>query len=110
MIVSVYYASDAPMMFVAEPDNRVKEAIFMGILKALVVSGAAKHHYDELRNIDEFASTDRLIRNWNWVFPGDKDGIDCSEWFVVKIAGKWSRHFDEWLAPDPDVPILQWPS
>lgn len=63
----------------ADQEARSGERAFMCILEGMVASGAAEHRYDESRNLDSSLSTERLLRNWSWVFPGDKFDVARSE-------------------------------
>jgi hypothetical protein len=90
---------------------RSQERALMCILEGMVASGAAEHNYDKSRELDSFLSTERLIRNWSWVFPGDQLNVAGSERDVLKIKGKRTRYFNNrWLAPDPGNPIPSWPN
>lgn len=90
---------------------RLWDRALMRILEGMVASGAAQHKYDEGRDLDSFLSTERLIRNWSWVFPGDKFSVVYSEREIFKVKGKRGRYFNsKWLAPDPENPIPSWPN
>jgi hypothetical protein len=72
-------------------------------LEGMVATGAADHKYDEARKVDSFISTERLVQNWSWMFPGDKFNIDRSKRHVFEIKGKRAKYFnDRWLTPDPN--------
>jgi hypothetical protein len=90
----------------------LKERVFITVLQSMVRSGAANHKYDAKQNIDVFQATERLIRNWNCVFPGATLDVDCSDRFILKIAGNRSRHFSaNWLTRDGDDDLGSlWPS
>lgn len=89
---------------------RMQGRALMSVLEGMVASGAADHKYDECRKLDSFLSTERLVKNWNWVFAGDEFRIDRSERDVVEIRGKRTKYFNNrWLAQDPGNPIPSWP-
>lgn len=100
----------ATMRF-SKQNHRLLERALMTVLEGMVASGAADHKYDESRNLDSFISTEKLVQNWSWVFPGDKLSINRSERHVFEIKGKRARYFNNrWLAPDPNNPIPSWPN
>ena len=77
----------------------------MSVLGNAVVSGAASHSYDAQRNIDQFVCTDRLVRNWSWLFPGAKLTAGRLQKYLLEIEGSRSRYIREgWLAADKTTP------
>jgi hypothetical protein len=90
---------------------RFQESALMCVLEGMVASGAAEHKYDRTKDLDSFLSTERLVRNWGWVFPGDTFSLSRDDRDVVKIKGKRNRYFDDsWLAPDRENPVPSWPN
>jgi hypothetical protein len=87
MIAATFYAADAPLEMIKETE-RAQEVVFMHTLEGMIMSGAAEHNYDPLRKIDEFISTDRLIKHWGWLFPGSSCDVDRSERLLFEIKGK----------------------
>ena len=111
VLASILYGPHASVQMINENDDRAQEEAVMFVLEQMVASGAADHKYDNARKIDEFNSTERLVRNWGWAFPGDKLSIDRSERHVLAIKGKRSRFFNsKWLAQDEDNPHPSWPN
>ena len=95
----------------AEQDDRFRENVVMALLESMVACGAATHSYDQKQNTDEFYATERLVRNWDQVFPGDKFDIDQSEKNYLEISQKRSRYFNkDWLAPGKGGTLPVWPS
>jgi hypothetical protein len=110
MLASILFGPQACVKSDDE-NERVQELAFMRVLEAMVASGDADHKYDKVRGVDEFKSTDRLIRNWSWVFPGDKFSLNRSRSYSLTISGKRSRYFNsQWAVIDPNGPPPQWPS
>jgi hypothetical protein len=110
VLASVLHGPQASVKF-DEKNGSLQERAVMCVLEGMVASGAAEHRYDETREVDEFNSTDRLIQNWSWVFPGDEYCIDRSERQILEMRGKRSRYLNKrWLAPDQSNPIPSWPS
>ena len=110
VLASILYGPQASVTFDDENDCLQERAV-MCVLEGMVASGAAEHKYDVTRNLDEFNSTDRLVRNWGWAFPGDKLSIDRSERHVLAIKRKRSHFFNsKWLAQDKDNPHPSWPN
>jgi hypothetical protein len=103
-----------PNRLVELPDqvgDRLKERLLMSVLGNAVVSGAASHSYDAQRHIDQFVSTDRLVRNWSWLFPGAKLTADRLQKYPLEIEGSRSRYIREgWLAADRNNPSPPWPN
>jgi hypothetical protein len=64
-----------------------QESALMCVLEGMVASGAAEHTKD----LDSFLSTERLVRNWGWVFLGDTFSPSRDDREVVKIKGKRKR-------------------
>jgi hypothetical protein len=85
---------------------RFQERALMCVLEGMVASGAAEHKYHSAQKLDSFLSTERLIRNWGWAFPGDTFSLVGGERDIVKIKGNRTRYFNHrWLAPDPENPF-----
>jgi hypothetical protein len=83
----------------------------MSVLGSAVVSGAASHSYDEQTNIDQFVCTDRLVRNWSWLFPGAKLTASSLQKCLIEIEGSRACYIREgWLAADRNNPPPPWPN
>jgi hypothetical protein len=102
-----------PERLVELPDqvsDRMKERLLMSLLGSAVLSGAANHSYDGQRRVDEFVCTDRLVRNWSWLFPGATLTAVRSEKCLYQIKGSRARYIrDGWLAAD-NMPVPPWPN
>jgi hypothetical protein len=108
VLASILYGPQASVKF-DDNNARLQERAVMRVLEGMVASGVAEHKYDDAREVDEFNSTDQLIRNWSWTFPGDVYRIDHSERQTLKLHGKRSRYFNErWLAQDRRDPVRGW--
>jgi hypothetical protein len=94
-----------------EISETLKEKITMSVLQTMVISGAAVHNYDIKTKVDQFLSTDRLVRHWSWIFPGATLPADRDKCHVLTISGKRARYFNkDWLTGDPEDPPPSWPS
>jgi hypothetical protein len=106
---SVFSKPHAKVGFSQLPDDEAETAL-MFILGDLVACGGAEHRYEKNRNVDEFVCTDRLRRNWGWLFPNGAFPKSCSPHLVFKLSGKRSKYInDRWLRPDPENPAPIWP-
>ena len=111
MVSSVCFGPNRLVELPDQVSERLKERVFMSVLGSAVVSGAASHSYDAQRKIDQFVCTDRLVRNWSWLFPGAKLTADRRQKYLLEIAGSRSRYIREgWLAADSNNPSPPWPN
>jgi hypothetical protein len=95
----------------AKFDDQSREDMTMGLLESMVACGAATHRYNEQDDADEFSATERLIRNWSHVFPGDVFNIDQSERTCVEFSSVRSRYFNaDWLSAKGIGPLPDWPT
>ncbi len=98
----------------AKCDDQFREDMTIALLESMVACGAATHRYNEHDKIDEFSATERLVRNWSHVFPGDEFNIDQSEKSCFEFSGTRTRYFNaEWLAPKKLKklgPLPDWPA
>jgi hypothetical protein len=89
----VFFKSEATLK-IKKRNFRTQSNIVMTILERMVASGAADHRYDSVRKVDEFLSTETLIKHWSWAFPGDAFAADRSERHVTKLEGARSHYFE----------------
>lgn len=93
-------------------DEAARDKAFMAFLQSAVASGAAKHAFNPIVQVDEFRATQLLIMHWGWRFPGAVlDIAKPNEMFSLSIKGKRSRYFRKgWELPDPGNPPPVWPN
>jgi hypothetical protein len=108
---SLFFGPESPLELVDENSDESKEQALMTILELMVYSGAATHRYDAKKRVDEFSCTERLIKHWGWVFPGDTLGVSRADSYMIHIRGDRSRFFNSgWLVGDKDNPPPAWPN
>lgn len=94
-----------------EGNDAAKETVVMSLLTGLVVSGGATHRFLRRRKIDEFRATERLIKHWNWMFPGTVLLVDPAEMFYTRIKRHRLTYFsDGWDQQKPNNPPPPWPN
>lgn len=92
-------------------EEGMQAKILIAALQSSVRAGAANHRYNSETNTDEFRSTDRLIRNWQHVFPGDQLVESRDELFDVEMPGKRAKLFKKgWQGSMAGNPALFWPN
>jgi hypothetical protein len=107
---SVLFGNNGLLVGATEPDERLKEKIFISILQSAVVSGAAMHRYRSEDGVDEFLCTDRLIRNWAWVFSGSILTANRVDRETTEVSGRRSKYFGKTsFRTDKDNPPPNWP-
>lgn len=92
-------------------DDEMKEGVVMSLLTGMVITGAATHRFVHQDSLDEFRATERLIRNWNWMFPGATlRGVNRAAMFYTSIKRPRLSYFSTgWDKPDPNNPPPGWP-
>lgn len=94
-----------------EGNDAAKEKVVMSLLTGLVVSGGATHRFLRRKKIDEFRATERLIKHWNWMFPGTVLLVDPAEMIYTRIKRHRLTYFsDGWDQPNPNNPPPPWPN
>ena len=87
-----------------EPDSRLKlkdqqvrakERAVIAILETMIASGSVRHRYNANRKVEEFRSSESLVRHWKRDFPHVAQIVDPTETIIVKIRGKRSRFADK---------------
>jgi hypothetical protein len=110
MMSSVAFGPNRLVELPDQVSDRLKERLFMSVLRSSVVSGAASHSYDAQRNVDRFVCTDRLVRNWSWLFPGATLTASRLQKCLLEVGGSRSRYIREgWLA-NKNNPLPPWPN
>jgi hypothetical protein len=113
MIGATFHGKERFFNSDADPDDSLKEELWVATLKSAVVFGAATYRYQADNKTHEFRSTETLVRNWNWVFPGATLIVNREEGMLLEVAGRRSRFFKRnWLQAERDEsnPPPAWPS
>jgi hypothetical protein len=111
MITSLFYAKDSTFELTGDLREKDKEEIFISVLKSMVRSGSAQYRYRSSDKVDEFRSTDKLIKNWGWLFNGASLQVNRFKYQIMDVSGNRSRFFDNgWQTTDSDNPYSAWPS
>lgn len=109
MIHSLMYSKKSDFILTGELDEEMKEDIWMSVLRSMVRSGAATHTFRAEDAMDVFTSTDRLIKNWSWLFPGAKLPSRLTVRGLLKISRDRSHFFaDAWTETNEKNPLPLW--
>lgn len=108
VVINLKNTTDKFCSLVTDPDDQ--NEVFMRLLESMVMTGAAKHHFDIYRNVDVFVATDHLVRHWQWCFPGSASPRNRSDIVCTKVRGKRSKYMGaDWGKPDPSNQPPRWP-